>query len=695
MWIPLLLKKYKIEDMQKAGFKLTAEDVYSINQASLKDAIVHFGGGCTAEVISDEGLLITNHHCGYRQIHNHSTLENDYLTNGFWAMSRAEELPNPGLTVTFLIRIEDVTEKILEGVRDDMDAQARSAKIRSNSRTVQSGAVENTHYTSRVSSFFSGNQYFLFVYETYRDVRLVGAPPSAIGKFGGETDNWMWPRHTGDFSVFRIYAAPDNSPAAYSEDNVPYKPKKFLPISLKGVEKGDFTMVFGYPGRTNEYIPSFRIEDMVNHTIPASVDLRTQRLDIIMAAMEISPKIRLQYSAKKSGIANGWKKNQGILKGLKRLDAINKKKAFEVEFQKWVDSDPARQAEYGNLLSRYREIVENQSPYNLAMTYSREAGTAPEIIGFAGRFAAMVRAYNEGQVDEAIAMADRMKRSAESYFQNYHPPTDQKLLAALMRAYANGMSEEFQPDYLKEVNQKYGGDFDQFAADVFAKSMFANEDKVMGWLNKMNKSVLKKLANDPAYLMNQSVQKLTSDVIRPALVEGQRELPELQRLYMAAQMEMQPDKLFYPDANSTIRITYGKVDDFFPADGIRYKHYTTLKGIMEKDNPDIYDYRVPERLKELYVQKDYGSYGNQEGEMPVCFIASNHTSGGNSGSPVINADGHLIGINFDRNWEGTMSDLMYDPDYCRNISIDIRYALFLIDKFAGASHLIDELELVY
>ncbi len=693
MWIPLLLKKYKIEDMQRAGFKLTAEDVYSVNQACLKDAIVIFGGGCTAELISGEGLLITNHHCGYGNIQRHSTVEHDYLTDGFWAMSRSEELPNPGLSVTFLIRIEDVTDKCLAGVNEGISAKDRERIIQENIRQVQAESVKGTAYSGRVSSFFSGNQFFLFVYESYNDIRLVGAPPSAIGKFGGETDNWIWPRHTGDFSLFRIYAGPDNKPASFSPANVPYKPKKFFPISLKGVEKGDFTMVFGYPGRTTEYIPSFVIENQVNYTIPASVDLRTRRLEIIESAMETSPLIRIQYSAKKSGIANSWKKNQGVLLGLSRVDAIGRKKEFEDRFQAWTISDDKRSKAYGDLLALYRKIVTDQAPFELANTYAREAGEAAEIITFAGRFASLISMASASTHEELVKAVERLRSGVAGYFKDYDKDTDQKLYSALFEAYSKGIDPKFQPAHLVEMTKKFGGNFDAYAAFVFKNSCFSTEDRVNELLNNFGKSKAKKLANDPAILMYKSMADLQKNIITPGLSAGQSELPELQRLYMKAQMEMQPEKLFYPDANSTLRVSFGKVDDFSPADGIRYKHVTTLNGIMEKDNPDIYDYRVPEKLKQLYDSKDFGPY-EYKNTVPACFIASNHTSGGNSGSPVINANGELIGINFDRNWEGTMSDIIYDPDLCRNISIDIRYALFIIDKFAGAGHLIKEMQLV-
>ncbi|MBT7095248.1 MAG: S46 family peptidase, partial [Bacteroidetes bacterium] len=692
--IPMLLKKYNISDMQAKGFKLTAEDVYSINQASLKDAIVIFGGGCTGELISPDGLLITNHHCGYGAIQRHSTVENDYLTNGFWAMSRDEELPNAGLRVTFLVRMEDVTDDVLKGVTDEMTEGDRSKILGQNMNQIRNEAINGTHYTARVASFFSGNQYFMFIYEDYRDVRLVGAPPSAIGKFGGETDNWMWPRHTGDFSLFRIYANKDNQPADYSPDNVPYSPKKFLPISVEGVDKGDFTMVFGYPGRTSEYAPASRIQDQISNTIPVMIDLRTKRLNIILAAMEISPKIRIQYSAKKSGIANSWKKNQGILRGLKRLDAVNKKLAFEEDFTNWVNQDSKRKLKYGHILNTYASITEAQSPFAVASTYANEAGRAPEIISLAGRYKSLLTLLESKADKDAIQKTvDGLLRTAERHFKDYHGPTDQKILAAMYEAWANGADPEFQPDLLREVKLKYKGDFKAYAADVFDSSIFASKEKLTKFLTRVKGSSAMKLSRDPAYKMSQGLSSLIRDKITPGLATGRGQLPVLDRLYMAAQMEMDKDKLFYPDANFTLRISYGKVDDFIPRDGIKYKHYSTLKGIVEKDNPNIYDYRVPQKLKDLYKKSDFGIYG-KNGEMPVCFIASNHTSGGNSGSPVINADGHLIGINFDRNWEGTMSDTMYDPEMCRNISIDIRYALFIIDKFAGAGHLIKEMQLM-
>jgi len=492
MWMPLLLKKYKIEDMQRAGFKLTAEDVYSVNQACLKDAVVIFGGGCTAELISGEGLLITNHHCGYGNIQRHSTVEHDYLTDGFWAMTRGEELPNPGLSVTFLVRIEDVTESSLASVTSTMNSSDREKTIQENIKKIQTDAVKGSSNTAKVTPFFNGNQYFLFVYEAYQDIRLVGAPPSAIGKFGGETDNWIWPRHTGDFSLFRIYAGPDNRPAPYSPNNIPYKPKKFFPISLRGVEKGDFTMVFGYPGRTTEYVPSFVIESQVNYSIPASIDLRTKRLEVITAAMETSPKIRIQYSAKKSGIANSWKKNQGVLLGLKKVGAINRKKEFEKRFQDWVSADADRVAQYGTVLGQYQDIITKQAPFELAGTYAREAGEAAEIIGFAGRFASLIDLAAKGNAEDVKNQADRLKPGVESFFKDYDAPTDQKLLAVMMDAYAKGITPDFQPALLKQVLVDFKGDFEKYAKSVFEKSIFDNEQEIKLMLSRFDTKSAKK-----------------------------------------------------------------------------------------------------------------------------------------------------------------------------------------------------------
>lgn len=696
MWIPLLIKKYNIKIMHENGFNLTAEDIYSINKASMKDAVMIFGGGCTAELISDRGLLITNHHCGYRRIQSHSTVEHDYLTNGFWAMSGEEELPNPGLTVTFLVRMDDVTDRVLAGLTDELDEKTREKRIREAIDKIRKEAVKGTHYTASVKPFFHGDQYFLFVNEVYKDVRLVGAPPSAIGKFGGDTDNWMWPRHTGDFSLFRIYAGKDNKPAEYSTDNVPYKPKKYFPISVKGVEEGDFTMIFGYPGSTYEYVPSCHLEMLTNVINPEFIMVRGKKLDIINAAMSTSPKIRIQYSAKAAGISNSWKRWIGENRGLEKLNAIKKKKLFEQTFRDWASSDEYRQNRYGFILPGYETLYSELMEYRFARDYINEVfrRTGAEVVNFSGTFQALVQMAEKDTTDEVIEKeVERLKERTSGFFEDYDNPTGKKLFIALCQLFDKNVEKKFQPEIWGSIQTRYKGDFSKYADYVFRKTIFADEAKILKILNSYSRPHIKKLKKDPVFQLHVSVNRLYYEKVIPEYSRVSREIGKLNRVYMAAQIEMQKDKIFYPDANFSLRIAYGKVKGYFPGDAVYFKHYTTLKGIIEKDNPEIYDYDVPEKLKELYAQKDYGRYG-QNGEMPVCFIATNHTTGGNSGSPVINAEGHLVGVNFDRAWEGVMSDLMFNPDQCRNISLDIRYALFIIDKFAGAGYLLDEMELV-
>jgi Peptidase S46 len=691
MWIPMLLEKYNIKDMQERGFKLTAEDIYSINQASMKDAIVIFGRGCTGELISDQGLILTNHHCGYSRIHEHSTLEHDYLTDGFWAMSKEEELPNPGLTVRFLDRMEDVTSLVLANVKESMTQMERQEIIDSVISVITVDAVKETHFNAIIRPFYYGNQYFMFVYEEFTDIRFVGAPPSAIGKFGGDTDNWMWPRHTGDFSLFRVYADKDNKPAEYSEDNVPYKPKKHFPISLNGVDKGDFTLVFGYPGSTEEYIPSYAVELISKVENPHQIKLRDKRLKIIGADMDLDPAIRLKYAAKHAGVANYWKKWIGENRGLKKLNAIEKKQKFEADFTSWVNQDDARKVKYGNLLSQYKKAYKELTPYKLAEDYIWEAAYAVEMINFSRNFREIASLLNEKASDQDISSEiENLKNRARTFFKDYNQPTDRKVFAALLEMYYDNLDTQFHPLFFKEVEEKYNGNFASYADYVYDNTIMSDEIKLNKFLSKPK---LSKLTKDPGYQLWRDVNNFYALNIYPFVADYNFQIDSLNRIYMQGIMEFRTDEILYPDANFTLRVTYGNVDDFYPADGVYYEHFTTLEGIMEKDDPDIYDYDVPDRLKELYNAKDYGIYGT-DSTLNVCFIASNHTSGGNSGSPVLNAEGHLIGLNFDRNWEGTMSDIMYDPDQCRNISMDIRYTLFLIDKFAGAKHLIDEMTLI-
>jgi len=696
MWIPLLLGELNETEMQKMGLKLNAEDIYNINKSCLKDAIVLFGGGCTAEIVSDQGLILTNHHCGFGTIQRLSSLEHDYLTNGFWAGDRSEELPSPGLKVTLLVRMEDVTEKVLLNVSDELSESERNKIIKDNIKKIKVEAIEDTHYDALIKPFFHGNSYYLFITEVFKDIRFVGAPPSNIGKFGGDTDNWMWPRHTGDFSVFRIYADKNNNPAEYSNDNVPYKPRYSIPISLKGYDKGDFTFVFGYPGSTQSYVPSYEIQMVTEVINPIRIKLRTKRLDIIEAARNKSDLVRLQYASKSAGIANGWKKWIGENRGIKKLNAIKVKQDEEKEFVQWANSSTERKKEYGELLSSFEEAYKKQTPIMLARIYFIEAGRGIELLKFADNFGSLIEVSEDksSTKEEIDKKVNGMEKSAASFFKNYQPEIDKKIFVQLLEAYYNDLDENYQPPYLRSIAKKYKGDFRAYADNIYKKSFFTSEQKVNDFLKNYKASSYKKIYKDPAFKLSNELHSYYFDEIVPARDAVEESLDSLQRIYMKAQMEMYPEKHFYPDANLTLRIAYGKVDDYFPRDAVHYDYFTTLEGIMEKEDPDIYDYVVEDKLKELYNKKDYGPYADADGRMHVCFTASNHTTGGNSGSPVLNGDGHLIGINFDRNWEGTMSDLMYDPSQCRNISIDIRYCLFIIDKFAGARHLVDEMTII-
>lgn len=696
MWIPILIEQFNIKMMQEKGFKLTAEDIYSVNKACMKDAVMIFGGGCTAELISDQGLLITNHHCGFSRIQAHSSLEHDYITDGFWAMSAKEELANPNLTVTFLKYMEDVTDKINDGIKKKM-SEAEKSEIRSaNIALLVDNAREGNDYSAFVRPFYMGNQYFLFVNETYRDVRLVGAPPAAVGNFGSDTDNWVWPRHTGDFSLFRIYADKNNKPAVYSEDNVPYKPLYHFPISLKGVHEGDFTMVFGYPGSTEQYVPSYHIDMLINNVYPKMIDLRSKKLDIIVADMESDPGVRIQYASKRSGISNSWKRWIGERTGMTKLGTIKKKQEFEAGFTQWVNSKRKLSKKYGHILPEYEKIYKDLSKYRLINSYSGEilGRSGVEAIGFAGRFASLADMADDTNRDEAVKGAlSRLKRSVPGFFKNYNQPTDMKIFVEMLGLYGENIPEDFQADEFKELNAKYNGNFQKLAEQVYPKSIFTDEDRLNKFIEDFSFDKISMVKEDPLFKLSQSVNAILQSKVSPEYSRLMSIVTELNREYMTAQLEYAGDKVLWPDANFTLRVSYGNIGGYDAKDAVYHTQYTTLKGIMEKDNPEIYDYNVPEKLRELYRSKDYGRYA-QDGEIPVCFIANNHTTGGNSGSPVINAEGHLIGVNFDRAWEGVMSDFMFNPTQSRNISIDIRYALFLIDKFAGAGYLLEEMTLV-
>ncbi|MDY0016037.1 MAG: S46 family peptidase [Bacteroidales bacterium] len=698
MWLPYLLQLLNEKDMKAKGMKISAEDIYSVNQVSLKDAIVLFGGGCTGNIVSDKGLLLTNHHCGYGSIQSQSSLEHDYLTNGFWAMNKEQELPIPGLTVTLLVYMKDVSEEVLMHVpTNQITEREREILIDENIQKIINKAIEGTHYSAVVKPIYGGNQFILIVNEIFKDIRLVGAPPSNIGKFGGDTDNWMWPRHTGDFSVFRIYADKDNKPALYAKDNIPYTPKKHLTISLKGVEKDDFTFVFGYPGTTQQFLTSWGVDLVQNHINPIAIDLRTQRLDIIKRYMDKDPLIRIQYAAKSAGIANGWKKWIGENKGLKRLDVISKKQALEAEFIRWIQEDKTRNERYKGLLPALENFYKKFTPLNTNAAFFRESVASIELLNFAMSFTRLIDESKDipNMSEETLkSYRERFINITKSFFKNYNAQVDKELFVLLMNKYYNQVDKSGLPTDFLTLDKKYKGDFAKMANEMYSRSIFVNQEKLLNFLENYKPSQYKTLEKDLAYALVYPLRIQYSAETYPQLIQFYTDLDSLERVWIAALMEMQPNKLFYPDANMTMRLTYGKVKGYYPADGVAYLPYTTIEGIMQKENPDIYDYVVEDKLKQLYKNKDYGKYANANGEMPVAFIATNHTTGGNSGSPILNAEGHLLGLNFDRCWEGTMSDIQYDPDQCRNISVDIRFVLFIIDKFAGAKHLVDEMTLV-
>jgi len=642
MWLPMLISQ-RIEHMHEKGFTLDAEDIYSINRASLKDAVVLFGGGCTGEVVSPEGLLFTNHHCGYSQIQKHSSVEHDYLRDGFWALNREEELPNPGLSVMFLEYMQDVTAEV---------SQAADSRTAIDS-LVTAAESAGKGLTASVEEFYYGNQFFLFVYKEFSDVRLVGAPPSSIGKFGGDTDNWMWPRHTGDFSIFRIYAGPDNEPAGYSEDNVPYRPKKYFKIATGGVQEGDFTFIYGFPGSTREYVTSDEVRYIGEISDPAKIALRTMRLEIMKKYMDSSQDLRIRYSSKYANVSNAWKKWQGEAGGIARNGTVEEKEAYEARFAEW-----AAGTRYEGLLDRLDSLYKVLEPLNFAREYTSETALALELPKFA-------TAYCNASEEDRAQLAD-------DFYKDWWLPVDKECFIALMDAYSKDVPAEFRPACFDSSLVRYG-------------SIPAWADAVFG--GGLSKGELSDAANDPAYAFRKAFTEHYNNVLLPEYLRISDEITALYKDYMQGQMEFEPEKAFYPDANLTLRVAYGNVAGYSPSDGVYYKPVSTLTGIMEKDNPEIFDYDVPQKLRELYATGLYD-------DMPVCFIATNHTSGGNSGSPVIDADGNLIGLNFDRVWEGTMSDIAFDPAFCRNICLDIRYLLFVVDKVCGAGALLDELEFV-
>lgn len=688
MWLPLLLSDNEAE-MQELGLQLTAEDIYSINKSSLKDAVVSLGGFCTGEIISNEGLLLTNHHCAFGQIQSHSTVSNDYLTDGFWAMDRSEELPNEDLFVSFLVRMEDVSDR-MNAALDTLEESERAAKIREISAKIVAEATDSTHYNARVKSFFGGNDFYLMVYETYNDVRLVGAPPSSIGKYGGDTDNWMWPRHTGDFAMFRVYAAPDGTPAEYSEDNVPLTPKHHFPVSLDGVQDGDYSMVMGFPGSTDRYLTSYGIQEALDQTNPTIVKIRDRKLSIMKEHMDAREKVRIQYASKYARTANYWKYFIGQSKGLKSMRVYDKKKAIEDDFEKWVAADEARTEKYGEALNMIADAYYDNHKFNIARTFLNEAVfQGPEVFYFVYQVQNTIKRLPEDPKARRAAI-NELKDMARDYFKDYNKDLDQDMFAGMLSLYEENVPKNQQAEAFEKVRTHWytKGDWNKFAAYVYKTSPFVDRAKFWEFLENPTTA---KLEKDYAVRMFNSIFDDYIAKISPKRAEVRAKLAQGNRLFIGGLREMNPDKKYYPNANSTMRLTYGSVGDYVPGDAMHYDFVTTMDGLMAKEDPSNDEFIVPARLKELYEAKDYGRYADENGDLIVNFIHSNDITGGNSGSPVLNAYGDLIGTAFDGNWEAMSGDIAFENEVQRTISVDIRYTLFIIDKFANAGHLIDEM----
>ena len=688
MWIPSLLQGMNEKEMKNLGMKMTAADIYSVNKSSLKDAVPHFNGGCTSEVISPKGLLLTNHHCGFDAIQNHSTVDHDYLTNGFWAYKMSEELPNEDLVVTFIVKIEDVTSKVLEGTASLATELEKQKKIQENITSLSNSLPKESWQENKIRTFYEGNQYMLFVTETFKDVRLVGAPPSSIGKFGSDTDNWVWPRHTGDFSLFRIYADKNNHPASYSKDNVPYTPKHFLPVSLDGVKEDDFTLVFGYPGKTNEYLPAVAIEQIVKELNPAKIEIRDQALKVADGFMRKDNAIKIQYASKYASIANYWKKWIGETQGLTKSNAVEIKRKQEVVFQEKVVK-AGKQAEYGNLLTDFEKYYTEIKSYALARDYFSEVALRnTELLSVGYKLYQLEQVYNSKGEQAFNDRKNNLIAGLADFYKDFNANVDQKVFEKLIHLYSTKSPKEFIPNNLSNINAI------ELANDVYGNSKLVNYSTIKELLSGDSKTVLANLNTDKGFIVIKSMADKFLKEVAPKYDEINLRITALQRTYMKVQLELNNGSRIFPDANSTLRVTYGKVKGYEPKDATIYTPVTYLDGAMEKYIPGDYEFDVPAKLIDLYKKKDYGQYG-ENGKMPVCFIGTNHTTGGNSGSPAIDANGNLIGLNFDRVWEGTMSDIYYDPSICRNVMVDIRYVLFIIDKYAGANNLIEELKLVH
>ena len=692
MWLPIFIERLQNVDLEKMGLKLSPEEIYSVNNSSLKDAIVSFNGYCTGEVISKNGLLLTNHHCGFDAIQNHSTVENDLLENGFWAQNKNEELSNPGFYVDFLIKMEDVTSLVIDdAVLGASDPNARDEAINSNINTIKtSQGLSGTEWVE-VKSFFGGNEYYLFVYERFNDVRMVGAPPSSIGKYGGDTDNWMWPRHTGDFALFRVYMSPDGSGAEFSEENIPLEPKHHLPISLKGVEKEDFTMVFGYPGSTQRYLSSFGVKQALDKYNPTFVEIRTDVLEVLNKYMSEDPEIKIKYASKKARVSNYWKYFIGQSKGLKALNVYDKKVKQEKEFTDYVNSSEKNKELYGNVLSDMEAAYKMLDEIVVPQVAIFEGGwRAADAISFSRSANSLLKALEDGDSESIEVATASLKESANEFFKEYDQVVDQKLFAAGMSAYYSISPKEYVPKIIIDAMDKYKC-APKWAKKTYKKSIFVNKERFMSFLENPS---AKKIKNDPVFKIQSGIIDFYRNTLSPISFEAESKLMNAERLLIKALREMYPDGDFYSDANFTMRMTYGTVNSYIAADAVTYDYYTTLEGVIAKMDNTNPEFVVPDKLVSLYESKDYGNYANEDGQLPVCFISNNDITGGNSGSPVLNGHGHLVGCAFDGNWEAMSGDIAFEPELQRCISVDARYILFIIDKFAGATHIIDELTLV-
>jgi hypothetical protein len=694
MWVPLTLEKNNEKEMKSLGLKIKADDLFNNEKPSIKDAICQFDGGCTGEMISPEGLLLTNHHCGFDAIQQLSTLEKNYVDNGYWAKNRSEELPADGVTAMFVIRIEDITAMALRDVQEGMAERDRQAQIDKNLQQLKVNTKKEAWQDILFRAFYNGNQYYMFITATYKDVRLVGTPPASIGKFGSDTDNWVWPRHTGDFSIFRVYADKDNKPAAYSPNNVPFKPKHFLPISVDGIKEGDFTLVYGFPGRTDEYLPASAISLTERAIDPLRIDIRDRALKIIDGYMRKDPDVKISYIAQYSYIANGWKKWQGEVLGLRKSKAVDQKKAYEAEFTNRVENNIDWKYRYGNVLPRLNEVYTQIEPYRIAAeNYAETFQRNNQLLSLAAAYNPLLEMVDQNKLDEFEKKKPEYREKLAAYFRDYRPHVDQAVFTNLAERYANTVKAEWGADLVKEAANKAGG-YEALTRKLVYNSVFSSKNRLDSMLNLPAQAFTEGMRKDPAFAFWRSLQDNYSKNLQPKLAELTPQLTLLQRQYMDAQMKVFREKRFFPDANSTLRVTYGKVRGYEPRDAVQYGYQTDLDGVMEKYVPGDYEFDVPARLLELWKNKDYGQYSTPDGRLPVAFIATNHTTGGNSGSPALDAKGNLIGLNFDRVWEGTMSDLNYDPAICRNIMVDARYILFIIDKYAGAGHLLQEMKIV-